>query len=158
MPGRTTDIGTHYVRHLSAMPALACRLADENPFDYTIPYVRLDLNNLASEYANVCQGIDLTSEKESSDPEMLDQLSYTLSRIIQQLEEAKRDIREFHQRKQLSESQALRTLMQDLESFLSEARLKQNFLRDTTARRVSLFALEESKKSIQQAERSKKLA
>ena len=133
-------------------------MADEFPFNYIMPYIYMDLDLLALQYAQLCELLELTSEKDSSDPEYLDHISHELAEILEQLQIAKQEIQIFHERQQLPQSQDLQALFQNLDDFLTQTQRTQNFLRDTTSRHVSLFALEESKKSIQQVESSKRLA
>ena len=154
----SVSFATHYTEQLSSLSAHACEAADENPFDYVVPYLRLDLDRRASQYMGYLERLTLSSEIGASDPNKLDQWSTDLSELVEHLEISKLQIETFHQRKDLLYSCALHRLMRDFEGFTSSVKRTKANLRDRTARHVSLFALEESRKSIQQVESSKRLA
>ena len=149
---------TLYIQQLLQMSTDDCRLANDSPFEYLLPCMRLLLDNIAGKCANTTQAIDRISSVKPADPKSLEIKSDMLAKIILHVEDCQKQIQIFHKRRVLLPSQQVSELLSDLDDFLYDIRRTQKALQDSLNRQVSLLALKESKKSIQQVESGKRLS
>ena len=143
-----------YIKQLLRMSTDDCNLADDSPFDYLLPCMRLLLDNIAGR----CASIDRIPSLMPADPKCLAIESDMLTVMNLHVEDCQKHIKDFHKRKALLPSQQVNELLRDVDNFLYHIRRAQEHLQGCLNRRVSLLALEESQKSIQQVESGKRLS
>ncbi|KFY76056.1 hypothetical protein V498_09774 [Pseudogymnoascus sp. VKM F-4517 (FW-2822)] len=155
---KTRILPEHFREELLCMTSDAIKIADACPFEYTCPWSRLILRQMGSEVKK-CQNIlALSSEIDANDPQSLEDLSSSIDVITQHIDAVIQHLVPLMRKHCITESRRMQEIVDDYTALLRDANKTKSHIRDLTNRHVSLWALRESRKSIEEAVSVKRLS